>query len=101
MHYDPRKPFFAQQSVAAISSFFGKLEMFLPNGVVLLTVSPPENTDCLLPSLKEEEVTMQNRNIINEAELLETFFNRLTFSDKQLLQLEKLIKNQGKSSMWR
>ena len=92
-HYNPRKPFLAQQSVPAISLFFGKLEKFPPNPVVLLTVPPPKNTDCLLPSLKEEEVRIQSRNN-NETELLETFINRLTFSDKQLLQLEQSIKNQ-------
>lgn len=99
-NYDPRSP--KLQPTQTTKSFFNKLENVLPNAVVLLTVPPPENSDCPPPIPEIAEVAkMECKDINDEAKLLSTFMNRLTFSDRQLDELEKATKGQSSNRMWK
>lgn len=99
--FDPRNPCSRQQSAEAVLSFFNKLEEVQPKAVVLLTVPPSESSECPPPITEiAEEVKSQCKDD-SEAKLLESFMSKLTFSDKQLDELEKATKDQAKSDMWR
>lgn len=101
-NYDPRIPKLRQQSTQRIQAFFTKLEEVSPEAVVLLTVPPPESSDCP-PPIPEiaESVRMECDDVNDEAKLLNNFMDKLTFSSKQLDELEKATKGQSSNRMWK
>lgn len=101
-NYDPRIPKLQQQSTQVKTSFFSKVDEIVPEAVVLLTVPPTENSDCPPPVPEiAESAKMECADITDEANLLCTFMDRLTFSSRQLDELEKATKGQSTNRMWK
>lgn len=71
------------------------------NAVVLLSVLLPEHDACppLIIDIADE-VRGQSKDQ-GDANLLDTFVSKLTFSDKQLDELKKAIKDQVNGTTWK
>jgi len=100
-NYDPRNPIMRNQTAEATTSFFKKLETVQSKAVVLLTVPPSETSDCPPPITEIAEQVKSECSNENNAKMLETLMEKLTFSDKQLDELEKATKDQSSSVMWK
>ena len=99
--YDPRMLSMQLQAPETTASFFSQLEVLQPKAVVLLTVPPSEDSDCPPPIPEIADTVRLECRGKNEADLLGHFMERLTFSEKQLDELEKATKEQASSVMWK
>ena len=82
------------------ASFLGKVKDLWPNAVVNISFAPEaaEDVPAPLPEIADNIAVVANS--IPEDELISNFFGKLSFSDRQLQELEKATRAQSKSNVW-
>ena len=98
--FDPRAGADRTVTQEQKTSFLTKVKDLLPNAVLNISFAPALDEDVPDPLPEIAESISGETDSLPEDELVAKYFEKLSFSDRQLHELEKSTRSQSKSTAW-